>query len=142
MPVIRNGAGEYAEYRNFREARAAMDFLKIINIHIMWKERLLAYIEDRSAEKLDPAVIARDDQCQMGKWIYGEGKRFQDAPQYEQVRADHAHFHDLAANVIRRVDNGDRQGAAALLRGDYATASHGLKRAVIALSLKVRDEGD
>ncbi len=116
-----------------------MNFLEIINTHVRWKERLLAHIEGRSAEKLDPAVIARDDQCQMGKWIYGDGKLFQDTPQYEQVRAEHARFHQIAANVVRHVDSGDRGAAVTLLHGDYAKISHVLKRGIIALSLEVKD---
>lgn len=100
-----------------------MNFLEIINAHVRWKERLLAHIEGRSAEKLDPAVIARDDQCQMGKWIYGDGKLFQDTPQYAQVRAEHARFHQIAANVVRHVDSGDRGDAAARrLRKDIPRA--------------------
>lgn len=116
-----------------------MDFLKIINAHIMWKQKLQAYIQGTSPEHLDASVIARDDQCMMGQWIYGEGKLFEGTPPYEQVRSEHARFHQLAAEVVRHVDHGDRDQAVTLLHGDYAKISQVLKRGIIALSNELKD---
>ena len=52
-----------------------MNFLEMISAHVRWKQRLSTYIQDKS-EPLDPTIIGRDDQCRLGKWIYGEGQSY------------------------------------------------------------------
>jgi Chemoreceptor zinc-binding domain len=114
-----------------------MDWMQIINAHVMWKQRLLACIEGRSEEKLDPEVICRDDQCALGKWIYGEGKQFESLDEYDVVREQHAHFHLSAAEVVKLAQSGNANSASTLLNGEYSRISERLKHKLIRLQLQV-----
>jgi len=113
-----------------------MNFLEMISAHVRWKQRLLTYIQDKS-EALDPAVIGRDDQCRLGKWIYGEGKAYTQANHFEKVRTEHADFHKHAAAVVTFFNRGDRDMASEVLNGEYARTSNNLKRDIIALAQEV-----
>lgn len=93
--------------------------------HVNWKVRLQKYIDGKSDEQLDPMLICRDDQCDLGKWIHGPAtNRFHADKSFHTLRADHAQFHYVAANVVRYVQENDRAGAEALLKGEYARVSH------------------
>ena len=104
----------------------------------MWKQRLAAHINGTSTEKLDPAVIQQDDQCALGKWIYGEGKAYTDLSMYEKVRQDHAHFHEHAAAIVKLVDERNHDIANQLLHGDYSKISERLKHEIVTLNSEVQ----
>ncbi len=54
------------------EAEAAgLNFHTAITSHQNWKARFKAMIDSGIAEALNPEVIAQDNQCAVGKWIYG-----------------------------------------------------------------------
>jgi len=104
-----------------------MDWLKIINGHVMWKQRLLEHMDGASQEKLDPAVIRRDDLCELGKWIYSDGQVHEQSEHFTSVKHNHAHFHNHAARVVELIDAGDHAAAKSLLNGDYAKISRKLQ---------------
>jgi Chemoreceptor zinc-binding domain len=103
-----------------REAKygARMDLNDAISAHIEWSEILLHAI-DESAEGLDVQVICQDNQCRLGKWIYGDGTEYKHKPSYEPLRLAHAEFHICAADVLRLNNAGDKMGADILLNGEY-----------------------
>lgn len=113
-----------------------MNFLEIISAHVRWKQRLLDYIADNS-EKLDPALVATDDHCKLGKWIYGEGQAYAGLPHFDKVRAEHAAFHKHAAAVVTFVNRGDHATAKQVLHGEYAKVSNSLKREILVLAQEV-----
>lgn len=105
--------------------RGEINIADCVQAHIHWKLRLESYVAGTSNEQLDPLVVARDDQCQLGKWINGPGLQyFHDNAEFLQLRDDHAQFHYLAANVVKHVQDKDTAGAQALLTGQYAAISH------------------
>jgi len=105
--------------------RAEINLADAVQAHIHWKLRLENYVNGKSDEALDPLVIARDDQCDLGKWINGPGlQAFHDNKEFLQLRDNHAQFHYLAANVVKHVQDKDTAGAHALLTGQYAAISH------------------
>ena len=110
-----------------------MEWMKIINGHVMWKQRLRAHLEGKSAEKLNPDVIEKDDQCALGQWIYGTGKTYESSSHYALVKANHAQFHIHAAEIVRMIDAGNHAAAEKLLSGDYSRLSERLKHEIIAL---------
>ncbi len=102
-----------------------IDLSHAMEAHIHWKLRLQAYVEGTSQEKLDPLMVGRDDQCELGRWIHGPGTiHFHDVAAFDELRADHVQFHQLAAQVVREVQANNHAGAEALLRGEYAHISH------------------
>jgi len=108
-----------------KEEAAGLNFKSAIDAHIKWKLRLAGVIAGTSNEVLDPAVVGCDDQCALGKWIYGEGGRvFSDSIQFGEMRDAHADFHQCAARVLMAAQGGDKAGAEHLLNsGDYPRAS-------------------
>ncbi len=119
-----------------------MNWMEIIGAHVMWKQRLTAFVEGKSTETLDPDAICLDDRCALGKWIYGDGKSMSALPRYEEVRGLHAQFHQYAADVVRLHVAGNTTEAEKLLQGDYSRLSEKLKHRLIGLSQQVKSATD
>lgn len=117
-----------------------MNFTEVIMAHIAWKQRLLKYIGGDRSENLDPAIVSLDNQCVLGKWIYGEGCQYHDLEEYSKVRSAHASFHALAAQVIRLCDTGGLNEARHLLDHEYSQTSESVKRWLARLAVNMRDK--
>lgn len=115
-----------------------MNWMEIIGAHVMWKQRLTAFLAGNSTETLDPDTIQLDDRCGLGKWIYGDGKAMSELPRYEEVRGLHAQFHQYAADVVRLHLAGNTAEAEKLLQGEYSKLSEKLKHRLIGLSQQVK----
>lgn len=100
-----------------------MNFDDAIAAHLKWKARLDQFIEGTSNESLNSATICKDNLCDLGKWIYGDGAKYQAAPPYADLVKKHAHFHVCAADVVKLVEGGDKPAATSLLSGAFASAS-------------------
>jgi hypothetical protein len=83
-----------------------MNFDEAIKAHADWKLKLRNYISKTSTEKFDAKVVAQDNQCALGKWIYGEGKTYQSDPDYKELKEAHAKFHKCAASIVTHCDAG------------------------------------
>lgn len=84
-------------------------------------------IDSGVTEALNPDVIAEDNQCAVGKWIYGTAKeQFGTHPLWEKkLRDDHAFFHTSASRVLMMIIRGEKQKALQEIeRGAYARASN------------------
>jgi len=116
-----------------------LDFMSAIEAHVRWKVRLEAYIAGTGDESLDPEVVSRDDQCMLGKWLYGEGGQSHgEQPRFQAVKDIHADFHRAAGDVVRTVDAGEPEKAKDLLcKGDYADYSHRIKAELARLALEL-----
>ena len=114
-----------------------MDWLGIISAHVLWKKRLLAMLAGSSDEKLDPEAIGMDDKCALGKWIYGDGQTYSSSASFETVRAMHAEFHRLAAQVVILYQDGKVPDAEQLLQREYSKHSERLKHRILALAHEV-----
>lgn len=100
-----------------------MNFDDAVAAHVKWKTRLRMFING-GAEKLDSAVVSKDNVCDLGKWIYGEAAQYKNNPSYGTLRTEHANFHRCAADVVKKMEAGDKAGADKLLEaGDFAGAS-------------------
>ena len=119
-----------------------MDWMEIIGAHVMWKQRLTAFLAGDSSENLDPETIRLDDRCALGKWIYGDGKPMGELPRYEEVRELHAQFHQNAAEVVKLHMAGNTADAEKLLQGDYSRLSEKLKHRLIGLAQQVKSATD
>lgn len=105
--------------------RDEINLMEAVEAHISWKLRLQRYLDGKSDETLDPMVICRDDQCNLGKWIHGPAlKHFHDVEPFHLLRADHAQFHYVAANIVKSVQANDRSSAEAIFHGEYQQISH------------------
>jgi hypothetical protein len=85
-----------------------------ITAHVNWKLRIHALLTGKLADKLDPAAIARDNVCDLGKWIWGEGKNEIPQATLAELRATHAEFHREAARIVSEVYSGHTIGLEAI----------------------------
>jgi methyl-accepting chemotaxis protein len=94
-----------------------------ISAHIKWKHRLNQFIDGTSTEKLDSSVVCKDNQCALGKWIYGDGGKHKNSTYYGELLTKHANFHVCAGSVVKKVEEHDKAGAEAVLKGEFAIAA-------------------
>ena len=110
-----------------------MNFEDAIAAHIKWKVRLSQFIDGTSTEKLNSATVCKDNLCDLGKWIYGDGAKYKSVSHYQDLVKKHANFHVCAAGVVKKVETGDQAAAKALLGASFATASRETVAAIMEL---------
>jgi len=82
-------------------------FDRAIAAHSEWKRKLTEYIRKPDGS-LKTSEVSADNKCTLGQWIYGDGAQFSNLPAYTQLKSDHAHFHKAAAQIITRIQSGER----------------------------------
>jgi methyl-accepting chemotaxis protein len=92
----------------------------ILLMHRNWLIQLRAFLDDRK----DNLKATSEDhlKCDLGKWIYGDGKRFQNNKTYIELEKDHQKFHQLAGEIIKTQSEGNTVKAEELyqnLMNDY-----------------------
>ncbi len=90
----------------------ALNFNNMVMAHFRWKEKLKSAIEKQ--EPIDIHTAGRDDQCELGKWIYGEGKQYARLAEYKDLVEKHAKFHALIPPVIEQARSSPLQALAML----------------------------
>ncbi|MDP1612480.1 MAG: CZB domain-containing protein [Sulfuritalea sp.] len=108
-----------------------MNFDDAMASHIIWKLRLTRFINGSGGEDFDRGTVGNNEACDLGKWIFREGAKYQGTTAYGGLLKKHADFHRCAAEVIGKVDTGDRAGARAIIDGPFEEASRGI---IIALA--------
>jgi hypothetical protein len=107
---------------------------KGIAAHAEWKARVRSIINTGKSD-LDLKVVKADNQCELGRWLYGgaQSATGADAVALQQVRQLHTKFHEEAARVIEAAVSGQRAEAekAIALGGTYARASSALVEALV-----------
>ncbi|MCM2340013.1 CZB domain-containing protein [Rhodoferax sp.] len=105
-----------------------------VQTHALWKTKLRAAISKR--EQMDLITLARDDCCELGIWLHGEGKNHfgQHASHGDCVRK-HLEFHAEVTKVARAVNTHQFTVADAMLNAGspYAKASSALSVSFIQL---------
>jgi Chemoreceptor zinc-binding domain len=116
-----------------------MDFNEAIKAHSAWKQRLNAYAA-RPDGSLKPSDLERDNLCDLGRWIQGEGKTLYAAwPEFAALKTHHAEFHKSAGTVLRRIAAGTYRKEELALGGSsaYSTSSGACVSAIMALKQKM-----
>ncbi len=124
VPALPDKTAAKAASNHFDDAVAA---------HIKWKIRLSQFIDGTSTEKLDSNVVCQDNQCALGKWIYGDGTAYQSAAHYGELKTRHANFHRCAGEIVRKVENRDLAAARAILTGEFVDASKETVASILSL---------
>lgn len=110
-----------------------MNFDDAVTAHIKWKIMLSQFINGITTEKLDSATACKDNLCDLGKWIYGAGAKYKGVDSYKTLVTLHANFHQAAAEVLKKVEAGDKPGAKSLLSGQFTAASRDTVTAIMQL---------
>lgn len=86
-----------------------------ITAHVNWKLRIHALISGRLPEKLDPSTIARDNLCELGKWLHSDAEKADlHEPQRAELLAIHADFHRETARIVKEFYAGKKIGPEAV----------------------------
>lgn len=105
--------------------------------HALWKTKLRAAIAKQ--EQLDVVSLSRDDRCELGQWLHGEGKSsYGRLASHGDCMHKHLAFHSEVTKVAQVVNAGHYAQAESLLG-----AGSGFAKASSALSvafLKLRKE--
>ena len=93
-----------------------MNFDDAVKAHVTWKSKLQAYIA-KPDKSLDSNKVSKDDECDLGKWLRGEGAKFSGHMPYKLLVTEHAKFHRAAGDIIRRADAGQKVSEEVALGG-------------------------
>lgn len=98
-----------------------LDVSAAIAAHRNWKIRLESYVKGTSTEQLDHAVICKDNNCALGKWIYSDScVTMSDIGVFQELKEIHAKFHIAAGKIVELTDSGEHEMALLELeRGEY-----------------------
>lgn len=92
-----------------------MDLNEIISFHVKLKIRIRMFIKGVSTEALTSRTMAQPELCELGIWLDGAGKKYESSPYYKQLKDAHKELHKYAAEVIKKVEEGDSKRAIFLL---------------------------
>ncbi len=82
---------------------SGLDIEKVIGAHAQWKTKFRAAITRR--ETMDAQTIARDDCCELGKWLHGSARaRLGAHPRFVELLAEHKRFHSEAGRVALAIN--------------------------------------
>ena len=114
-----------------------MDFDSALAAHQEWKVKLRGAISGKS--QLDAATIAKDDCCELGKWLRGEAKpKLGALPVYRECVETHAAFHREAGKVAVLINAGKYAEAESALGvgTPYSLASSKIATAIVQMRRK------
>ncbi len=108
-----------------------MDLNEAIQKHAQWKFRFRQAM--LTNETLDAAAISKDNNCELGKWLHGEGKALHGhCGAHAKCMAEHAAFHREAGKVATVV-NAKRMQEAELMMSSSSAFSEASKAVSVAL---------
>jgi hypothetical protein len=83
-----------------------MNFSAAIQAHANWKLRLAALCQGSSREKIDIDSLAKDNVCELGKWLHGDCRKYASDPKFQELVNTHAAFHRSAAAIAKMAGSG------------------------------------
>jgi hypothetical protein len=104
-----------------------MDLNNAAQTHAQWKVKLRAAIAKQ--QKMDVVTLSRDDCCELGQWLHGEGRtQFGRLGSHGDCVKKHVTFHSEVAKVATAVNAAHYQAAENMLGAGtpYAQASSAL----------------
>lgn len=116
-----------------------MNLDEAIQKHTAWKTKFRSAIT--SKEALDAATISKDNCCELGKWLYGDGKsEFGHLPSQIDCIAKHKAFHAEAGRVADAINAKKYVDAERMIGAGtpYADASNKAVAAILQLKKDAR----
>jgi len=111
-----------------------MDLDNAIAKHAEWKIKFRSAISKQ--ESMDAETIAKDNCCDLGKWLHGDAKsKFGRLASHSTCIAKHAAFHVEAGKVAKTINAKKYQEAEAMINSGtpFASASSAVGVAIIGL---------
>jgi len=116
-----------------------MDLDTAIQKHAEWKMKFRAAISKH--ETMDAATIAKDNCCELGKWLHGEAMtKYRNLHSLADCIAQHAAFHIEAGKVAQSINAKKYTEAENMMAGgtSYATVSNLVAGAIMHLKKEAR----
>ncbi|MGC1463034.1 MAG: CZB domain-containing protein [Terracidiphilus sp.] len=108
-----------------------MDLNAAIQKHAEWKFKFRSAIF--TGEMMDAAAIAKDNNCEMGKWLHGEAKAlYGHQAAHAKCLANHAAFHVEAGKVAAAI-NAKKKADAEKMLGAGSAFSEASKIVAVAI---------
>ncbi|HEX5636959.1 MAG TPA: CZB domain-containing protein [Gammaproteobacteria bacterium] len=99
-----------------------MDLGHAIESHINWRTKFRKAITNHEA--MDVATISRDNCCELGQWLHGDGKvKYGKLKSYEDCVRKHAAFHVEAGKVAKAINDKKFKEAEAMLNAGTSYTS-------------------
>lgn len=117
-----------------------MDFDEAVHSHSQWKRVLRRGLAKHDIGLL-PADVSVDHKCALGQWIYGEGASHSSLPEYTKLKVEHARFHLVAAELVRKANSGQSVDKAMepCSTSEFSTSSSAVVIAIIAMKKRLND---
>jgi len=111
-----------------------------LSAHAQWKKRLQDAIATGKSE-FTPSVVTKDNACQFGQWLYSLSPPDTLSVDFQKVKALHANFHKVAADILTLALTGKKSEALEMLEhgGAYVQATGKLVLALGAWQNTIRD---
>lgn len=111
-----------------------MNLDNAISAHAQWKTKFRTAIS--AHEGMDAATIGKDNCCELGKWLYGEGRgAYGTKPDFTALLEKHKIFHAEAGKVATVINAKKFDSALKMIDGNspFATASNTVVMAINSL---------
>jgi hypothetical protein len=118
--------------------RTAKNLEEAIQKHAEWKVKLRSAISNE--EQLDAETISKDNCCELGKWLHGDGKsKHGQMTEFQSLIEKHKVFHTEAGKISQLINAKKYAEAERALNAEsaYAGASSAVTAAVMAVKSAV-----
>jgi methyl-accepting chemotaxis protein len=115
-----------------------MDLDRAVSAHVEWKMKLRSAIS--AQVPVDAATIAKDNCCELGKWLHGEARtKHGHLQSYKECLTSHAQFHREAGKIAQLINQKNFAEAEKSLNGasSFGTASSSTSVAISRLKREV-----
>ena len=118
-----------------------MEPIEAMEVHIQWFKDIRGKL--KNGERVNPEDIGRDDRCEVGKWLHGEGAKYKSLPEYTAFADLHARCHSCAEKAAARAGEGDAAGAVSSFGTECSQLSEDLFKVWLDFyyALKEADDG-
>jgi hypothetical protein len=116
-----------------------MNFSAAIRTHANWRLRLSTYCQGSLKEAIDIRTPAKDNDCELGKWLYGEGQKYASDSMFRELISAHSAFHRSAAAIATMAQSGRQKDAEALLNSNESQYAN-LSIRVVGILMKFRTQ--
>lgn len=115
-----------------------MDLNSAVEKHTEWKTKFRVAITKQ--ETMDAATISKDNCCELGRWLHGEGKsKYGGLASHKDCVTTHAKFHEEAGKVAAAINSKKFDQATNMLSAGttYAAASSAVGVAIMKLKKEI-----
>lgn len=99
------------------------DLIGAAEQHVQWKTHLGHHVRGAIRGPVQSALIGQESICQLAEWIAGhELGHLRETAAYGALDRAHQQFHQLGGDIVKKLHEGDGDGAEDLFHNDYSLA--------------------